>query len=51
MNGMNRNAVLKSGKQWNTVCTDTEVKGMGKDRVRKRRKKKNLGGDFPFMKR
>lgn len=31
MNGMNRSAVPKSGKQWNTVCTDTEVKVMGKD--------------------
>lgn len=51
MNGMNRNAVPKNRKQWKTVCTDTEVKIMGKEKVRKRRKKKNLGGDFLFMKR
>lgn len=51
MSGMNRNAVLKSRRQWNAVCTDTKVKVMGKDRVRRKRKKKNLGGDFPFMKR
>lgn len=51
MNGMKRNAVPKSRRQWNAACTGTEVKVMGKDGVRKRRKKKNLGGDFPFTKR
>lgn len=51
MNGMSRNAVPRSRKQWNAACTDTGVKVMGKDRARKKRKKKNLGGDFLFMKR
>lgn len=51
MSGMNRNAVPKSRRQWKRVCTDSEVKLMGKDKVRKKRKRRNLGGDFLFMKR
>lgn len=51
MSGMNRNAVPKSRRRWKKVCTDSEVKLMGRDKVRKRRKRKNLGGDFLFMKR